>query len=468
MDGLPFSAVGVKRAVASGSAVFLRQEWNRDFFVGFDFSFAILLSAALTVTTYFLCVPGFAISLLSLVFSSLPLRYLCMVKTVFLWCVCYAIIRKVIILSHVHPCKCYHFFSWSLLSKASVWSCQVTYGWCLCVFCLLLLSASRIFAFRYWLFVSETFLKDSWSYFVNQMIISNLLPFPCFLSSVSLPFSLSVVRNTEPKAFHVLSGGWITVQTPKLATVSDYNWSWPYLFDVAAEMAASPLYLAICFQPVPPACFSSTLPAILCVPLCFTCHPHLVQFTLHGEKPSTLPLHSFAIVLCVLITTFCQTLVTYSPFCPADVCCSKASGWYPCSLSVFTTLHFVFTVITQCCTLFCFVFNLLLLRLRCQHWRTGLYLFMAVSPTLWIKSSDCQGCRNTFGKKEWNGHAQKSQRAILITPPGLKSEHQVFLIVRNDSITWTENNYNQISVAFVSISPVKETNHQSSTYPWQK
>lgn len=32
MDGLPFSAVGVKTAVVSGSAVFLRLEWNRDFF----------------------------------------------------------------------------------------------------------------------------------------------------------------------------------------------------------------------------------------------------------------------------------------------------------------------------------------------------------------------------------------------------------------------------------------------------
>lgn len=87
MDGLPFSAVGVRRAVVSGSAVFLRQEWNRDFFffVGFDFTFAILPSAALTVTTYSLCAPGFAISLLSLVFSSLPLRmYLYMVNTVFL------------------------------------------------------------------------------------------------------------------------------------------------------------------------------------------------------------------------------------------------------------------------------------------------------------------------------------------------------------------------------------------------
>lgn len=42
MDGLPFSAAGVRRVVVSGSAVFLRQQWNRDFFVGFDFSFAIL------------------------------------------------------------------------------------------------------------------------------------------------------------------------------------------------------------------------------------------------------------------------------------------------------------------------------------------------------------------------------------------------------------------------------------------
>lgn len=86
MDGLPFSAVGVKTAVVSGSAVFLRIEWNRDFFfVGFDFPFAILSSAALTVTTYSLCVPGFAISLLSLVFSGLPLSmYLYMVQTVFL------------------------------------------------------------------------------------------------------------------------------------------------------------------------------------------------------------------------------------------------------------------------------------------------------------------------------------------------------------------------------------------------
>lgn len=33
MDGLPFSAVGVKTAVVSGSAVFLRIEWNRDFFL---------------------------------------------------------------------------------------------------------------------------------------------------------------------------------------------------------------------------------------------------------------------------------------------------------------------------------------------------------------------------------------------------------------------------------------------------
>lgn len=87
IDGLPFSAVGVKTAVVSGSAVFLRLEWNRDFFffVGFDFPFAILPSAALTVTTYSLCVPGFAISLLSLVFSSLPLSmYFYMVQTVFL------------------------------------------------------------------------------------------------------------------------------------------------------------------------------------------------------------------------------------------------------------------------------------------------------------------------------------------------------------------------------------------------
>lgn len=96
------------------------------------------MSAALTVTTYSLCVPGFAISLLSLVFSSLPLcMYLYMVKMVFLRCVCYAIIRKVIILSHVHPCKCYHFF-WLLLSKASVWSCG-----------LLMVSAYVPFAYYY-------------------------------------------------------------------------------------------------------------------------------------------------------------------------------------------------------------------------------------------------------------------------------------------------------------------------------
>lgn len=72
-------------------------------------------------------------------------------------------------------------------------------------------------------------------------------------------------------------------------------------------MAASPLYPAICFQPVPPACFSSTFPAILRVPLYFARHPHLVQFMLHSEKPSALPLHGFAIVLCVPIAIFCET-----------------------------------------------------------------------------------------------------------------------------------------------------------------
>lgn len=149
-----------------------------------------------------------------------------------------------------------------------------------------------------------------------------------------------------------------------------------------------------------------------CVPLYFACHPHLVQFS--STVKSQAHSHFTALPL------YCVYSLPSSVRHPGNLrpllpCWCVLLQGFPLAplLTVSFSLPYIFffTVITGCCTYFFFF-----LRLGCQHWRTGLYLF---SPTLWIKSSDCQVSRNTFGINEWNGPAQKSQRVIVITPPGL-------------------------------------------------